>query len=268
MTTVARRLFALGIETRRFVFISGTHGNPKIDMFLVCLLSRPAFNEHVTDIVAEWASSAPRRQRLLDRYLLVLDAMASDSLAPVLLDTDTPTLWRMLPNLRTFLEALRAVNGTLQPAKRIRLLAGNEGIQWEKVRTAADLEPFPFKTNYMAHLLIDHLAKMPGRPTARDLWRRARSSQHRQFYPGCRRRADAPGVVRGRHDARLETGRTGVRRQDWESVGAALRNRRPARCQDRCNSGRRSDPESRRTTSRACCTWDRNQTETLRAGCR
>ena len=88
-----------------------------------------------------------------------------DSLAPIWLDTDTPTLWTTLPQVRRFVETLREVNGTLPPAKRVRLVGGNDGTEWTKVRVAEDLAPYPFKTNLMPHLLIEHLAKTPGNKT-------------------------------------------------------------------------------------------------------
>jgi hypothetical protein len=57
------------------------------------------------------------------------------------------------------------VNGKLPPPKRIRLLGGNQGVDWTKVRVVEDLAPYPFKTNFMEHLIIEHLAKAPGNKT-------------------------------------------------------------------------------------------------------
>jgi hypothetical protein len=61
--------------------------------------------------------------------------------------------------VRQFIKTLREVNKTLPAAKRIRLVGGNEGIDWAKVRTDEDLAPYPFKTNFMPHLITKHLAK-------------------------------------------------------------------------------------------------------------
>jgi hypothetical protein len=155
--------FAAQFETHQFVFVSSTHGDAKIDEFLMCLIARPAFKQRVTDIVVEWASYA--QQRLLDRYLLELDDVSSDALAAIWLDTDQPSLWATLPNVREFVETLRAVNRTLPATKRIRLIGGNDGVDWSKVRVVEDLAPYPFRTNMMPHLLIEHLAKAPGNRT-------------------------------------------------------------------------------------------------------
>lgn len=154
---------AAKFDDHQFVFIGSTHGDAKIDEFLMCLVSRAAFKQRVSDIAVEWASSG--RQRLLDRYLLTLDEIPVDDLAPIWLDTDSPTLWTTLPNVRQFLETLREVNKTLPATKRIRLVGGNEGIDWAKVRAVEDLAPYPFKTNFMPHLIIEHLAKAPGNRT-------------------------------------------------------------------------------------------------------
>lgn len=154
---------AAKFDDHQFVFIGSTHGDLKLEQFLMCLVSRPSFHQHVTDIVVEWASSG--HQELLDRYVMRLDPIEADRLAPIWLDTDQPTLWATLPQVRQFVETVRAVNGTLPPARRVRLLGGNDGVDWAKVRVAEDLAPYPFKTNWMPHLILDHLAKTPGNRT-------------------------------------------------------------------------------------------------------
>jgi len=93
--------------------------------------------------------------------LLEIEPISADSLACIWFDTDAPTLWTTLPQVRRFLEALRDVNRALPAAGRIRLIGGNEGIDWSKVRVPEDLAPYPFKTNLVPHLLIEHLAKTP-----------------------------------------------------------------------------------------------------------
>ena len=154
---------ATRFEDRQFVFIGSTHGDLKIEEFLMCLVSRRAFNQRVTDIVVEWASSG--HQRLIDRHVLAIDPVSVDSLARIWFDTDAPTLWTTLPQVRRFVATLREVNRTLPAAKRIRLIGGNEGIDWSKVHVAEDLAPYAYKTNLLPHLLIEHLAKTEGNRT-------------------------------------------------------------------------------------------------------
>ena len=154
---------AAKFDKHQFVFIGSTHGDAKIEEFLMCLVSRPAFQQRATDIVVEWSSSG--HQRLLDRYLIALEDIPADDLAPIWFDTDYPKLWATLPQIRQFLQTLRAVNQTLPLAKRIRLVGGNEGVDWTKVHAVEDLAPYPYKTNLMPHLIIEHLAKTPGNKT-------------------------------------------------------------------------------------------------------
>jgi len=117
-------------DQHQFVFIGSTHGDLKIEQFLACLVTRPAFRERVTDVVTEWASSG--QQRLIDRYILNLEELSMDDLAPIWFDTDAPTMWTT---------------------------------DWSKIKVTEDLAPYPFKTNFMPHLIIEHLAKTPGNRT-------------------------------------------------------------------------------------------------------
>jgi hypothetical protein len=154
---------AAKFDDHQFVLIGSTHGDVKIEQFLMCLISRPGFKQRVTDIVVERASSG--HQGLLDRYLLTLDDVSRDALAPIWFDTDQPTLWATMPHVRQFVETLRDVNRMLPAAKRIRLVGGNDGVDWTKVRVTQDLAPYPYKTNFLPHLIIEHLAKTPGNKT-------------------------------------------------------------------------------------------------------
>src|SRR5262245_23432024 len=154
---------AATFDDHPFVFIGSTHGDLKIEEFLACLVSRPAFTQRVTDIVSELISSA--HQQLLDRYLLALEAVPDGDLTSIWFDTDGPTLWTTLPQVRRFLQTLREVNGKLPAARRIRLVGGNEGIDWPRVKVVDDLAPYPYKTNLIPHLLVEHLAKEPGNRT-------------------------------------------------------------------------------------------------------
>src|SRR4051812_17516829 len=154
---------AVKFDTHQFVFIHATHGTAKIDEFLMCLVSRPAFARRATDIVAEWASGA--QQALLDEYLVTMTEVSSLDLVPVWLDTDTPGVWATLPTLRQLLDTVRQVNAALPAARRIRLIGGNDRIQWRTVQRVEDLVAYPFKTNWMEHLLLEHLAKDTGNRT-------------------------------------------------------------------------------------------------------
>jgi hypothetical protein len=124
-------------------------------------LSRQAFQRRVTDVMVEWAN--PVYQNLVDRYLLKLEPIPIDSLAPVWINTDAPNLWGRLTLMPAFYEAVRALNERLEPARRIRVIGGCEPIDWSKVQTQVDVARYPFKSNWAAHVIMEHYAPEPSR---------------------------------------------------------------------------------------------------------
>lgn len=152
---------AAAFDAHQFVFIGSTHGGAKPQAFLLCLLSRPAFQQRATDVLVEWAN--PVHQRLVDRYLLELDPVPVDSLQPVWFDTDAPQLWGQLPLIPEFYEAVRSINAQLDRPRRIRVLGDSEPIDWSSVKTASDVASYPFKNNWAAHVITEHFAFDPER---------------------------------------------------------------------------------------------------------
>jgi hypothetical protein len=147
---------AAAFDTHQFVFMGSTHGWRKQHDFQICLLSRPEFQRRATDVMVEWAN--PVYQNLVDRYLLTLEAIPLDSLAPVWIDTDAPDLWGRMTLMPAFYSAVRTINQRLDPARRIRVIGGNEPIDWSKVQTQDDLARYPYKSNWAAHVITDHYA--------------------------------------------------------------------------------------------------------------
>src|SRR5262245_23777916 len=152
---------AAAFDEHRFVFLGSTHGDAKIHEFLLCLLSRPALQRRVTELLVEWGN--PAHQGLVDRYLLKLEQVPEDALRGVWFDTDYPPLWGRLPQIPQFYARVRAIDEGLEPERRIRVLGGCEPVEWSSVRTADDLARYPFKTNWAAHVVIEHVLPEPGR---------------------------------------------------------------------------------------------------------
>jgi len=146
-------------DTHRYVFLGSTHGGLKRHEFLLCTLLRPEFPDLVTDIVVEFVSGA--HQRLLDRYVVELEDLPADTLRLLALDTDRPELFATIPQVPEFLETVREVNRRRPLSGRIRVLGGSETIDWSAVERPEDLAPFPFKTNWAAHLIAEHLVSDP-----------------------------------------------------------------------------------------------------------
>jgi hypothetical protein len=85
------------------------------------------------------------------------------TLAPVWVNTDAPDLWGRLTLMPVFYEAVRAINEHLEPARRIRVIGGNEPIDWSKVETQEDVARYAFKSNWAAHVIMEHYATDPSR---------------------------------------------------------------------------------------------------------
>lgn len=150
---------AVRLASSRFVFLGSTHGGVKRHQFLLCLVSRPPFQRTTTDLVVEFGS--PAHQGRIDRYLLELADIPIDSLRPVWFDTARPELWATLPQIPEFFRVVRSVNESLPLEDRLRVLGGNQPVDWSEVRSIEDLAGAPFKTNFTAHLITTHLAEDP-----------------------------------------------------------------------------------------------------------
>ena len=114
------------------------HGMKDIDDFIFSLIRNPAFPEKVNDIEVECGNSL--YQPVLDRYI------AGDDVP----FTEVRKVWRNTTQSMCgesgFFEQLfplvRAINQRLAPAQRIRVLAGDPPIDWDKVNSFEDAKQF------------------------------------------------------------------------------------------------------------------------------
>jgi hypothetical protein len=112
------------------------HGMRDVDDFILSLIRHPAFPEKVNDIVVECGNSLYQPE--LDRYI-------AGEYVPF---TEVRKVWRNttqpMCSLSGFFEQLfplvRALNQKLPPERRLRVLAGDPPIDWERVRTLQDLD--------------------------------------------------------------------------------------------------------------------------------
>jgi hypothetical protein len=107
------------------------HDMKDIDDFILSLVRNPAFPEKVNDIVVECGNS--RYQPVLDRYI------AGDYVPFV----EVKKVWRnttqSMCSTSGFFEQLfplvRAINQELAPGKRLRMLAGDSPVDWDRLTT-------------------------------------------------------------------------------------------------------------------------------------
>jgi hypothetical protein len=116
------------------VIIGEAHWLRQAGDFYVRLVRDSAFQETVQDIVVEFASR--NNQPLLDRYVAGEDVPLED-VRRIWRDTTGAASWES-PIYAEWLAAIRAVNKTLPPARRIRVLAGDTPIDWSSIHTHSD----------------------------------------------------------------------------------------------------------------------------------
>ncbi|SED14975.1 hypothetical protein SAMN04489727_6631 [Amycolatopsis tolypomycina] len=110
--------------------------SPDVGTFVFDLIRDPRFPGRVNDVAVECGNA--RLQPLLDAYIF---GAAVPEISHVWRDTTQPSC-----GFSTFYEQLfaliRQVNTTLPSSRKIRVLAGDPPIDWSRVHTPADLEPF------------------------------------------------------------------------------------------------------------------------------
>jgi enterochelin esterase family protein len=118
---------------KRSVVIIGewTHGIRQVGDFLVQLVRDPSFQRVAPDIVIEFVSR--NNQPLLDRYVAG-ENIPIDQVRHLWRDTTKVASWES-PMYAEWLAAIRDVNRTLPPERRLRVLAGDTAIDWTHIQT-------------------------------------------------------------------------------------------------------------------------------------
>ena len=137
------------------VALGDAHGNEQAQVFLRSLVRDPRFAARVNDIVIEFGNA--RYQDLVDRFVNGAD-IPRDSLAQVWRNT---TIANEIPVDDEFFRVVRAVNATLPPARRLRVLLGDPPIEWSDVHDRADHDRWlAMRDSYPAALLqVEVIAK-------------------------------------------------------------------------------------------------------------
>ena len=110
------------------------HGMKDVDDFILALIRNPSFPSKVNDIEVECGNSL--YQPILDRYIAGEDVPF----------TEVRKVWRNTTQLmcgqsgffEQFFPVVRAINQKLPTTKRLRVLAGDPPIDWDKVKTSEE----------------------------------------------------------------------------------------------------------------------------------
>ncbi len=120
------------------VAIGEMHRNIEEHEFLRKLITNPRFPEKATNIVVEFGNA--RYQPMMDRYLAGEEVSAAD-LSQAWRYTTQFMVWDA-PVYAKFFSTVRDLNLRLPKARRLRVLLADPPIDWAKVKTKADYEPY------------------------------------------------------------------------------------------------------------------------------
>ena len=132
------------------VAMSEIHGSRDTARFLSLLIRHEAFSNKVNDIVVEFGNA--RYQSVVDRYIGG-EAVDRDELRQIWENTTQISgIWR-LPMYEGILADIRAVNSTLPPERRYRVLLGDPPIDWTHVVSPADDDMNDWRDAHFAWVL-------------------------------------------------------------------------------------------------------------------
>jgi hypothetical protein len=117
-------------EKYEVVGMDAAHGNKDLDDFILHLVRNPAFPDTVNDVAVECGNSL--YQPVLDRYIAGEDVSLAE-VRPVWRNTT-----QLMCSVSDFYEELfpliRRINQKLPPKKRLRVLAGDPPVDWNRVK--------------------------------------------------------------------------------------------------------------------------------------
>ena len=116
------------------VLLGEDHWMLQAGNFYIALVRDQGFQEAVQAIVVEFASRSD--QALLDRYIAGEDVPFTE-VEHIWRDTTKVASWES-PIYANWLAAIRQVNKTLPSSRRLRVLAGDTPIDWNRIRTHSD----------------------------------------------------------------------------------------------------------------------------------
>ena len=114
------------------------HGMKDVDDFILALIRDPSFATKVNDIEVECGNSL--YQSVLDRYIAG-DDVPFDEVRKVWRNT-TQAICSQSGFFEQFFPLVRAINQKQPTAKRLRVLAGDPPIDWDKVKTSEEARKF------------------------------------------------------------------------------------------------------------------------------
>jgi hypothetical protein len=139
-------------RTHPVVGLDEVHADEGSHAFRLSLIRDPRFPILVNDILVEFGNS--RYQDLMDRFIRG-EPVADEDLKKVWQNTTLAhTIWDR-PIYEDFYRAVRAINASLPPERRLRVLLGDPPFDWDAVRTPDDLQSRSFaRSKHPADIVV------------------------------------------------------------------------------------------------------------------
>jgi hypothetical protein len=122
-------------KSHRVVTLPGGHAGIELHALLLRVLRDPRFPDAADDVVVEFGSA--RYQDLMDRFVRG-EEIAPSALRQVWQNTTEPGITNDNPLPEVVFRAIRDLNASLPPARRLRVLLGDPPIDWDHIRRKED----------------------------------------------------------------------------------------------------------------------------------
>jgi outer membrane protein OmpA-like peptidoglycan-associated protein len=132
------------------------HGAGGTREFIRAVLHHAKFAGTVDDIVVEFGNA--RYQQLADRYIAG-ESVPRDELKQIWENTTIVTGIWTAPVFEGILDDVRALNASLPPSRRVRVLLGDPPIDWATVRSPADEDMNDWRDAHFAWIVEEHVMK-------------------------------------------------------------------------------------------------------------
>jgi len=133
-------------DSHSVIQLGELHRSLQIHSFIQQMLRDPHFVCRVNDVVVEFGNS--RLQKLADIYASG-GTLGEQQIASMYRETSVPLTWNT-PVYRAVYDTVRDINGERLCPHRVRLVLADAPLDWSKVKTAKDLEPFADRDTAMA----------------------------------------------------------------------------------------------------------------------
>ena len=141
---------------RLVAFSEPRHGAGGTREFLSSLVRHPRFAGTVNDIVVEFGNA--RYQNIADRYVGG-EPVARDELKQIWENTTIVTGVWTAPMYEGLLSEIRALNATVPPDSRVRVVLGDPPIDWSEVQGPADEDMNDWRDAHFAWVIEEQVMK-------------------------------------------------------------------------------------------------------------